>query len=37
MLDEFYRVAFRKKLYGSLAELRRDADEWIGLQHGADT
>jgi transposase InsO family protein len=29
MLDEFYRVAFRKKLYASLEELQRDADEWI--------
>ena len=29
MLDEFYRVAFRKKLYSSLAELQADADKWI--------
>ena len=29
MLDEFYRVAFRKKLYASLEELQADADEWI--------
>jgi len=29
MLDEFYRVAFRKKLYASLEELQRDADAWI--------
>lgn len=29
MLDEFYRVAFRKKIYTSLAELQQDADEWI--------
>ena len=29
MLDEFYRVAFRKKVYGSLEELQRDADAWI--------
>ena len=29
MLDEFYRVAFRKKLYSSLEELQKDADEWI--------
>jgi transposase InsO family protein len=26
MLDEFYRVAFRKKLYTSLEELQCDAD-----------
>ena len=27
--NEFYAVAFRKKLYGSLDELQRDADAWI--------
>lgn len=29
MLDEFYRVVFRKKLYESLEDLQKDADEWI--------
>lgn len=29
MLDEFYRVVFRKKLYGSLAELQADLDAWL--------
>ena len=29
MLDEFYRVAFRKKLYRSLAELQADLDQWL--------
>src|SRR5215210_528841 len=29
VLDEFYRVAFRKRIYGSLAELQADLDEWI--------
>jgi transposase InsO family protein len=29
MLDEFYRVTFRKKLYESLDELQADADQWI--------
>lgn len=29
MLDEFYRVAFRKKLYRSLAELQADLDPWL--------
>jgi transposase InsO family protein len=29
MLDEFYRVAFRKKLYESLEALQADADQWI--------
>jgi transposase InsO family protein len=27
--DEFYSVAFRKKIYSSLEELQADADEWI--------
>ncbi len=26
VLGEFYRVAFRKKIYGSIAELRADLD-----------
>src|SRR5215203_4105312 len=29
VLDEFYRVAFRKCIYGSIAELQGDLDEWI--------
>jgi transposase InsO family protein len=29
MLDEFYRVTFRKKFYESMEELQKDADEWI--------
>jgi transposase InsO family protein len=29
MLDEFYRVAFRKKLYRSLVELQVDVDQWL--------
>ncbi len=29
VLNEFYRVAFRKKLYGSLAELQADLDAWL--------
>jgi hypothetical protein len=29
MPDEFYRVAFRKKLYGSIEELQADLDAWI--------
>jgi transposase InsO family protein len=30
MQDEFYSVAFRKRLYRSLDELQGDVDEWIG-------
>ena len=29
MLNEFYRIAFRKKLYGSIAELQGDLDRWL--------
>ena len=29
MLNEFYRVAFRKKIYRTLEELQLDLDAWI--------
>jgi hypothetical protein len=29
MLNEFYRIAFRNKLYTSIGELQDDLDEWI--------
>ncbi len=29
MLNEFYRVAFRKKIYRSLEELQQDVDAWV--------
>jgi hypothetical protein len=29
VLQEFYQVAFRKKLYGSLQELQEDLDAWL--------
>ena len=29
VLDEFYRVVFRKKIYGSIAELQADLDAWV--------
>ena len=29
MLNEFYRVAFRKKIYSSIAELQTDLDAWV--------
>ena len=28
-LDEFYRIAFRKKIYGSIADLQVDLDRWV--------
>lgn len=31
VLNEFYRVAFRKKLYASLAELQADLDAWLRI------
>ena len=31
MLEEFYQVAFRKKLYSSLDELQADVDVWINF------
>ncbi|PMK31222.1 hypothetical protein BCU02_25815 [Vibrio lentus] len=29
ILNEFYQITFRKKLYGSMEELQKDLDEWI--------
>lgn len=29
ILNEFYRIAFRKKIYNSLEELQEDLDEWM--------
>jgi hypothetical protein len=29
MLNEFHRIAFRKKLSASIADLQDDLDEWI--------
>lgn len=29
ILNEFYQVTFRKKLYGDLASLQSDLDEWL--------
>jgi transposase InsO family protein len=29
VLNEFYRVAFRKKLYASIADLQQDLDQWV--------
>ncbi|WP_262269138.1 IS481 family transposase [Microvirga yunnanensis] len=33
VLDEFYRVAFRKKIYGSIVELQTDLDAWVRSYH----
>lgn len=29
ILNEFYQIAFRKKIYTTLAELQRDLEEWL--------
>jgi transposase InsO family protein len=29
VLDEFYRVAFRKKIYGSILDLQSDLEAWV--------
>jgi transposase InsO family protein len=29
MLNEFYRIAFRKKIYATIGELQRDLDHWM--------
>jgi hypothetical protein len=31
VLNEFYRVAFRKKIYRRLDELQADLDSWLKL------
>ena len=36
MLDEFYRVVFRKKIYGSIAELQADLDDWVQSFYNED-
>jgi uncharacterized protein with PIN domain len=33
VLNEFYRVAFRETIYGSMAELQGDLDAWIRSYH----
>ena len=28
MLNEFYRIAFRKKIFATIGELQKDLDAW---------
>ena len=35
--DEFYRVAFRKKVYNTLDELQKDLDKWINQYNNERT
>jgi transposase InsO family protein len=37
LLDAFYRVAFRKKLYRSFEDLQADLDEWMRQHNEAPT
>lgn len=37
ILNEFYQVTFRKKLYSSLDKLQKDLDEWIHYYNNART
>ncbi len=29
ILDEFYRITFRKKIYTTIQELQKDLDQWL--------
>ena len=37
ILQEFYQVAFRRKIYRSIEELQHDLDEWIAYYNTART
>jgi transposase InsO family protein len=37
LLDEFYRVAFRKKVYATIDALQADLDEWVAHYNEART
>lgn len=37
ILDEFYKVAFRKKIYQSLEELQNDLDAWLEFYNNKRT
>jgi transposase InsO family protein len=37
LLDEFYRVAFRKKVYRAIEDLQADLDEWMRHYNEART
>lgn len=37
ILNEFYQVTFRKKLYTSLEELQKDLDDWINYYNNERT
>jgi transposase InsO family protein len=37
ILNEFYQITFRKKLYDSLEDLQKDLDEWINYYNNGRT
>ena len=37
ILNEFYQVTFRKKLYQTLEELQKDLDEWLSYYNNERT
>ncbi|AIJ45738.1 hypothetical protein O987_07965 [Comamonas testosteroni TK102] len=37
ILQEFYQVAFRRKIYRSIDELQTDLDDWINYYNGQRT
>ena len=37
ILNEFYQITFRKKLYGNLEELQKDLDEWMDYYNNERT
>src|ERR1700745_1628037 len=37
VLDEFYRIAFRKKIYQTIDELQTDLDTWLGFYYPASS
>lgn len=37
ILNEFYQITFRKKLYSSLEELQKDLDEWLAFYNNERT
>jgi hypothetical protein len=37
ILQEFYQVTFRKKLYDNIDELQKDLDEWLNYYNNERT
>jgi len=37
ILQEFYQVTFRKRLYGDIEELQKDLDEWMAYYNNERT